>query len=206
MVCGSARSGIWVLKGNARARMPPANLDHLSVQRRQRGTYETAWVTPGHDCLCSCAYGHGAAVRPKTNGSISDGAMSLWSRVAPLLSPWRAKGEVPTGVNPNRNASLESHIPWHCDNEPSSAPQNLAKRVVCTSSGCSVEFQVRRRVPGEVPSIRLDHGDHLGMDGLAQSEYEHRTGSRVNLKKLRTCCRPFFLRKSQNAFQIPFYY
>ena len=32
---------------------------------------------------------------------------------------------------------------------------------------------VRRRAPGNVPSsIRLDHGDVLVMDGLAQSEYE----------------------------------
>ena len=52
-VCGTARSGIWVLKGNARARMLPENLDHLRVRWISRGTYETAWVTPGHDCLCS---------------------------------------------------------------------------------------------------------------------------------------------------------
>ena len=31
-VCGTARSGIWVLKGNARARMLPENLDHLRVR------------------------------------------------------------------------------------------------------------------------------------------------------------------------------
>ena len=46
---------------------------------------------------------------------------------------------------------------------------------------------MRRRASGEVPSsIRLDHGDVLVMDGLAQSEYEHCTasglqGPRVNL-------------------------
>ena len=46
---------------------------------------------------------------------------------------------------------------------------------------------MRRRAPGKVPSsIRLDHGDVLVTDGLAQSEYEHCTasglqGSRVNL-------------------------
>ena len=46
---------------------------------------------------------------------------------------------------------------------------------------------MRRRAPGEVPSsIRLDRGDILVMDGLAQSEYEHCTasglqGPRVNL-------------------------
>ena len=61
-VCGSAGSGIRVLKGDARARMSPANLDHLRVGWRKQGSPETAWVTPGHDCLCSYAYGHGAAV------------------------------------------------------------------------------------------------------------------------------------------------
>ena len=51
----------------------------------------------------------------------------------------------------------------------------------------SVEFQVRRRAQGAAPSsIWLDHGDLLVMDGLAQSEYVHRTvsglqGPRVNL-------------------------
>ena len=37
---------------------------------------------------------------------------------------------------------------------------------------------MRRRAPGEVPSaIRLDHGDVLDMDGLAQSECERCTAS-----------------------------
>ena len=46
---------------------------------------------------------------------------------------------------------------------------------------------MRRRASGNVPSsIRLDHGDILVMDGLAQSEYEHckasgLQGPRVNL-------------------------
>ena len=50
-----------------------------------------------------------------------------------------------------------------------------------------VEFKVRRRMQGEVPSrITLDHGDLLVMDGLTQSEYAHRAvsglqGPRVNL-------------------------
>ena len=50
-VCETARSGIWVLKGNARTRMLPENLDHLGVKWIPRGSYKTAWVTPGHDCL-----------------------------------------------------------------------------------------------------------------------------------------------------------
>ena len=33
-VCGTTRSGIWVLKGNARTRMLPDNLDHLRVEWR----------------------------------------------------------------------------------------------------------------------------------------------------------------------------
>ena len=42
-VCGTARSGIWVLKGDLRSRVLPV-----------RNTHDTAWVTPWHDCLCSC--------------------------------------------------------------------------------------------------------------------------------------------------------
>ena len=86
-VCETARSGIWVLKVNARARMLPENLDHLRVRWISRGSYETTWVTPGHDCLCSYQYGHGTAVRPQTNDAIWHGVIGLWGRVAPLLSP-----------------------------------------------------------------------------------------------------------------------
>ena len=74
-VCGTTRSGVWVLKGNARARMLPENIDHLRVGWISRGTYETALVTPGHDCLCSYKYGRGAAVRPQTNNAIWDGVV-----------------------------------------------------------------------------------------------------------------------------------
>ena len=76
-MCGIARSGIWVLKGNASARMLPANLDHLRVGWRKQGSHETAWVTPGHDSLCSYPYGHGAAVRPQTNDAIWHGVIGL---------------------------------------------------------------------------------------------------------------------------------
>ena len=38
-VCSATRSGIWVLKGNARARMLPENLDHHRVRWISRGTY-----------------------------------------------------------------------------------------------------------------------------------------------------------------------
>ena len=186
-VCGTAQSGIWVLKGNARTCMFPANLDHLRVEWMKRGTYKTAWVTPGHDCLCSYKYGHGAAVRPQTNNAICDGVVGLWRRVAPFLSPWCGKKDVPTGVNLNQYAGSGSFIRWHSDNEPLFGPQNLPKLIVSLSLGNSVEFMVRRRASGNVPSsIRLDHGDVLVMDALAHSEYEHCTasvlqGPRVNL-------------------------
>ena len=122
-----------------------------------------------------------------TSACRRDGVIGLWSRVALLLSPWCARGNVPTAVNLNWNAGSRSCIPWHSDNEPLFGPQNLPKLIVSLSLGNSVEFKVRRRAPGEVPSsIRLDNGDILMMDGLAQSEYEHRTapglqGQRVNL-------------------------
>ena len=76
-VCGTTRSRIWVRKGSARTRMLPENLDHLRVGWISRGTYETAWVAPGHDCLCSFEYGHGAAVRPQTNNAIWDGVIGF---------------------------------------------------------------------------------------------------------------------------------
>ena len=144
-VCETARSGIWVLRGNARTCMFPADLDHLRVEGMKQGTCKTAWVTPGHDCLCPYRYGHGG-------------------RVAPFLSPWCAEGDVPTGENLNQYAGLGSHIPWDSDNEPQYSP----KLIISFSSGNSVEFKVRRRALGEVPSsTRLDHGDVLVMGGLA---------------------------------------
>ena len=122
-VCGTTRSGIWVLKGNASARMSPDNLEHLRVAWRPRGTYETAWVTPGHDRLCPYPYGRGAAVRLQTNDAIWDGVVGLWSRVAPLLSPWCARGNVPTGVNLNRYSGSGSLVRWHSDDESLFGPQ-----------------------------------------------------------------------------------
>ena len=113
--------------------------------------------------------------------------LGLWSRVEPLLSPWCAKGKVPTGVNLNQYAGPGSLIRWHSDDEPVFGPQNSPKLIVSMGLGYSVEFQVRRRATDGVPSpTSLDHGDLLVMDGLAQSECVHRTVSglqcpRVNL-------------------------
>ena len=87
----------------------------------------------------------------------------------------------------NQYAGPGSFIRWHSDNEPLFGPQYAPKLIVSMSLGNSVEFEVRRRASGNVPSsIRLDHGDVLVMDGPAQSEYEHCTaselqGPRVNL-------------------------
>ena len=179
--------GFGCQKGNARARMLFENLDHLRVGRRPRGTYETAWVTPGHDCLCPYEYGHGAAVRPQTNNAIWDGVIGLWCRVAPFLSPWCARENLPTGVNLNRYAVPRSCIRWHSDNGPLFGPQYALKLIVSTNLGNSVEFEVHRRSSSDVPSsITLDHGDLLVMDGPAQLEYAHRMvselqGPRVNL-------------------------
>ena len=103
------------------------------------------------------------------------------------MSPWCGKKDVPTGVNLNRYAGPRSCIRWHSDEEFLFGPPNQPKLIVSTSFGNSVEFEVRRRVSGDVPSsITLDHGDLLVMDGPAQSEYAHRTvpvlqGPLVNL-------------------------
>ena len=185
-VCGTAQSGIWLLKGNARACMFPANLDHLRVGWRKQGSYKTAWVTPGQVCLCSYKYGHGAAVRPQTNKAIWDGVISLWGRVAPFLSPWCGKKELPTGVNLNHYDGSRSCVRWHSDNESFFRPQDSAKLIVSLSLGNPVEFKVRRVSDNVTSSITLDHGDVLVMDGSAQSEYLHCTmpglqGPRVNL-------------------------
>ena len=178
-LCGTTRSGIWLLKGNERTCMFPANLDHLRVEWMRRGAYKTAWGTPGHDCLCPYKYGHGAAVRPQTNNAIYSGVIGLWGRVA-LLSPSCSEKDVPTEVNLNQYAGPGSFISWHSDNEPLFGPQKSPKLIVSLSLGNSVEFMVRRRAPGKVPSsIRLDHGDVLVMDGLTQSEYGHCTASEL---------------------------
>ena len=185
-VCGSGESGVWVLKGDARTYNLPWNLDDVGIVWERRSGYETAWATPRHVCSCSYGYGHGP-VLPQANPSVFTEAVNLWSRVASLLTPWCAKGEVPTGVNLNRYAGNGSRIPWHCDNERLFGSPFEPKVIVSMSLGHSVLFKLRRRAPENSPSqIRLDHGDLLVMDGLTQLEYEHSTaseleGPRVNL-------------------------
>ena len=72
----------------------------------QRGTCDTVWVTPEHSCLCRHKCGRGAAVRPQTQPSVGRGVLGLWSRVASLMTPWRAKEEVPSGANQNRYINI----------------------------------------------------------------------------------------------------
>ena len=52
-VCGTEKSGVWVLKGDARTYNLPRNLDDVGVVWEPRSGYETAWATPGHVCSCS---------------------------------------------------------------------------------------------------------------------------------------------------------
>ena len=150
-VCGTEKSGVWV----------------------------PAWATPAHVCSCSYRYGRGP-VLPQANPSVFTEAVNLWSRVASLLTPWCAEGEVPTGVNLNRYAGKGSRIPWHCDNELLFGSPFEPKVIVSMSLGHSVLFKLRRRASENTPSqIRLDHGDLLVMDGLPQLEYEHSTASEL---------------------------
>ena len=80
----------------------------------------------------------------------------MWGRVAPFLSPWCGKKDVPTGVNLNQYAGSRSCVPWHSGDESLFGPPNQPKLIVSLSLGNSVEFKVRRRAPRKVPSsIRL---------------------------------------------------
>ena len=151
-----------------------------------RSGYETAGPRQGTFVHVHTDYGRGP-VLPQANPSVFTEAVRLWSRVASLLTPWCAKGEVPTGVNLNRYAGKGSRIPLHCDNERLFGSPFEPKVIVSMSLGHSVLFKLRRRASENTPSqIRLDHGDLLVMDGLTQLEYVHSTaseleGPRVNL-------------------------
>ena len=78
--------GVWYHQvGNLGAKRWHQNSPSGGME--EAGSHETAWVTPGHNCLCPYKNGHGAGVRPQTNYAIWDGVIGLWSTVAPLLSP-----------------------------------------------------------------------------------------------------------------------
>ena len=148
-VCGTEKSGVWVLQGGARTYSLPWNLDDVGVVWEHRSGYEAV-----------SAYAYGLCQ-----------AVNLWSRVASLLTPWCAKLEVPTGVNLNRYAGEGSCIPWLCDNERFFGHPEEPKVTVSMSLGHSVLFKLRRRTSVNTNSeIRLDHSDLLVMDGLTQYE------------------------------------
>ena len=65
-VCGTEKSGVWVLKGDARTYNLPRDLDDVGIVWEHRSGYETAWATPGHVCSCSYDYGRGP-VLPQPN-------------------------------------------------------------------------------------------------------------------------------------------
>ena len=77
-------------------------------------------------------YGHGAAVRLQTTNAIWHGIIGLWSRVAPFLSPWCGKKDVPTGVNLNQYAGSGSFIRWHSD-------KPFSLKFVCSKGPTSYE-------------------------------------------------------------------
>ena len=159
-----------MLKGDARTYNLPRNLDDVGVVWEHRSSYETAWATPGHVCSCSYSYGRGP-VLPQANPSVFTEAVILWSRVASLLTPWCAKGEVPTGVNLNRYSGKGSRIPWHCDNELLFGSPFEPKVIVSMSLGHSFLFKLRRRTSENTPSqIRY---------GLTQLEHEHSSASEL---------------------------
>ena len=166
-VCETARSGIRVLKG-ASARVLPDNLDHLRVEWRKRSDHKL--ITPSGMVLLVC----GAGSHPSCHLGC-------------------ARRNMPTGVNLNRHAGPRSCIRWHGENESLFGPPNQPKVTVSTNLGHSVEFQVRRASSDVPSSIRLDHGDLLVMDGLAQWEYAHRTqhaaSRRGGLRSVLVCAR-----------------
>ena len=94
MVCGTATSGIWVLKGDATAR-------YLSIL-----------TTFG------CNGGNGDHTRPPWS------RQGTTLHVPRFFSPRCSRSEVPSGVNLNRYASSGSCILWHSDNESLFVPQS----------------------------------------------------------------------------------
>ena len=74
-----------MLKVAAMTESLPEKVDDVGVVWEHRSGYETAWVTPGHECLCSYSYGRGA-VLPQANPSVFTEAVNLWGRVASPLT------------------------------------------------------------------------------------------------------------------------
>ena len=157
-VCGTARSGIWVLKGNARAGTTVCVCISMDMEQQ-----------PDHK-----------PVTPSGMGSLVCGAGSH-----PLVA-LVCKRECANRSELEPVLRFQPMYPLHSDNESLFGPPNQPKLIVSISLGHSVEFQVRRASSDLPSSITVDHGDLLVMDGSAQSEYAHRTvsglqGPRVDL-------------------------
>ena len=123
--------------------MFPANLDHLRVEWMKRGSYKTAWVTPGHDC---CVHANMDMEQQSDHKLITPSGMGLLVCGAgsrPSCHLVCQEG----GANwcePEPDAGPGSFIRWHSDNEPLFGPLNSLKLIVSLSLGNSVEFMVRR--------------------------------------------------------------
>ena len=121
---------------------------------RPQGSCETAWVTPGHDCLWSIQSMH---MEQQSDHKLTTpsgmGLLVCGQGRAPLVT-LVCKGECANGVNLNRFAGPRSCIRWHGDNEPLFGPQYAPKLIVSMSFDHSLEFEVPRRASSDVP-VRL---------------------------------------------------
>ena len=138
-VCGTARSGIWVLKGIARTCMFPANLDHLRVEWMKRGHTRQPGLRQGtivcvHTSMDMEQQSDHKLITPFGMGLLVCGA---GSRPSYHLGVVRRLCQ--RGMNLNQYAGLGSFIPWHSDNEPLFGPQNcqLEFREFCGVHGAS---------------------------------------------------------------------
>ena len=167
-----------MLKGDARTYNLPGNLDDVGVVWKSRSGYETAWATPGHVLFMFIQLWTWSSSAHRLIPPFLQRRLTCGARVASLLTPWCAIGEVPTGVNLNRYSGNGSFIPWHRDSERLFGSPFEPKVIVSMSLGHSALFKLRRRASENTLSqIRLvDHGDLLVMDGLTQLEYEHLYG------------------------------
>ena len=90
--------------------------------------------------------------------------------VASFLTPWCAKGEVPTGVNLNRYSGKGSCIPWHRDNERLFGSPSEQKVTVSMSLEHSVLFTLRR--DGQF-SLSNSVGSWMVLHNLSMSTPRH---------------------------------
>ena len=111
----------------------------------RKGSYRTAWAVPcDSSCTCSCAYGQGPAVGPRTGKLCWPLLAGVWRAIAPLVRPWCAEGEVPTAANLNLYRGWNSCVGWHCDDEPLFGKCGEAKLIVSVSLGSSAVLRWKR--------------------------------------------------------------